>query len=67
MSSLRFAPIIRVSTEKQEKKGESLRTQTKQVKDYVNYLKGVIPPTAGNTRGRSTPPQTKKERSWKSF
>ena len=41
--SLRFAPIIRVSTEGQEKKGESLRTQITQIKQYVQTLGGVIP------------------------
>ncbi len=41
--ALRFAPIIRVSTEQQEKKGESLRTQTAQVRQYVKSLGGVIP------------------------
>ncbi len=40
---LRFAPIIRVSTEGQEKKGESLRTQRKQIQQYVQSLGGQIP------------------------
>lgn len=41
--ALRFAPIIRVSTEKQERQGESLRTQTEQIKNYVQSLGGTIP------------------------
>ena len=40
---LRFAPIIRVSTEKQEVKGESLRTQEQQIISTVEGLGGVIP------------------------
>lgn len=40
---LRFAPLVRVSTEKQDNKGESLRTQTNQVTAYVKALGGVIP------------------------
>lgn len=43
MTQLRFAPIIRVSTEGQEKKGESLRTQKKQILRYVEAVNGVIP------------------------
>ncbi|MDB4442096.1 recombinase family protein [bacterium] len=40
---LRFAPLIRVSTEKQAAKGESLRTQRTQIERYVESLGGVIP------------------------
>lgn len=40
---LRFAPLIRVSTEKQGNKGESLETQKKQIIKAVEYLGGVIP------------------------
>ncbi|MCF8307424.1 MAG: BREX-1 system adenine-specific DNA-methyltransferase PglX [Bacteroidales bacterium] len=43
MAQLRFAPIIRVSTEGQQTKGESLKTQTEQIKQYVRALNGVIP------------------------
>jgi DNA invertase Pin-like site-specific DNA recombinase len=43
MSKLRFAPIIRVSTEQQEDKGESLAVQRKQIKQYVDMTGGVIP------------------------
>lgn len=38
----RFAALIRVSTEKQEKQGESLRTQRKQNEDTVKKLSGKI-------------------------
>jgi len=40
---LRLAPIIRVSTEKQEKQGESLNTQTEQILGYINALEAEIP------------------------
>jgi len=43
MEKLRFAPIIRVSTEGQKEKGESLNVQTEQIKQYVEILKGIIP------------------------
>jgi site-specific DNA recombinase len=43
MKKLRFAPLIRVSTEKQEKQGESLETQKKQIQQYVKNLDGYIP------------------------
>ncbi len=39
---LRFAVLIRVSTEKQKQKGESLRTQESQTKDAVAQLGGTI-------------------------
>ncbi|MCF7944432.1 MAG: recombinase family protein [Spirochaetia bacterium] len=41
--SLRFAPLIRVSTETQADKGESLRTQMMQIQQYVKSLNGNIP------------------------
>jgi site-specific DNA recombinase len=40
---LRFAPLVRVSTDNQAKKGESLNTQKKQILDYVKILDGTIP------------------------
>ena len=40
--SHRFASLIRVSTEKQERQGESLRTQESQIKAAVAELGGVI-------------------------
>jgi DNA invertase Pin-like site-specific DNA recombinase len=43
MEKLKFAPIVRVSTEKQEKKKESLLTQKKQMIEAVRLLKGEIP------------------------
>ena len=39
----RFAILCRVSTEKQEEKGESLSLQEKQLKDNVKRLGGIIP------------------------
>lgn len=42
MQMIRFAALVRVSTEKQEKRGESLNTQTTQIIDTVKTL-GVIP------------------------
>jgi DNA invertase Pin-like site-specific DNA recombinase len=41
--ALRFAPLIRVSTEGQATKGESLKTQTAQIRQYVKSLGGIIP------------------------
>jgi len=40
--SLRFAALIRVSTEKQERKGESLRTQAVQIGQSVQSMGGRI-------------------------
>lgn len=42
---IRFAALIRVSTEKQEKQGESLRTQQKQITQAVESLGGKITKT----------------------
>jgi len=39
---LRFAPLIRVSTESQEKRGESLKVQKQQIEEYVRILNGTI-------------------------
>lgn len=41
-SKLRFAVLVRVSTEKQEKQGESLRTQRQQLTDAVKERGGVV-------------------------
>lgn len=61
MAQLRFAPIIRVSTEKQEKKGESLNTQKTQIKQYVDSIPdGVIPEECWQYSGQES--ATKKER-----
>jgi site-specific DNA recombinase len=40
---LRFAPLIRVSTEQQKDRGESLNTQQKMILGYVERLGGTIP------------------------
>lgn len=40
---LRFAPLIRVSTEKQKKKGEFLAVQRKQLEQSIKSLGGIIP------------------------
>jgi DNA invertase Pin-like site-specific DNA recombinase len=52
MNQLRFAPLVRVSSEKSEKKGESLRTQTAQLKQYAKSLGGVIPDTCWQYSGQ---------------
>jgi len=39
---IRFAALIRVSSEKQEKRGESLRTQDQQATDAARLLGGII-------------------------
>ena len=54
---LRFAPLIRVSTERQEKQSESLLSQKTRIKDYVKYLGGTIPEYAWKYCGQehSTP------------
>jgi DNA invertase Pin-like site-specific DNA recombinase len=41
-SKLRFAALRRVSTEQQEKKGESLRTQKTEIEKAVKQLGGII-------------------------
>lgn len=40
--ALKFAPLIRVSTEKQEKQGESLLTQRKQLEESIKSLGGTV-------------------------
>jgi len=42
-TSLRFAPFIRVSTEKQAEQGRSLSDQKAAIISYVNQLNGIIP------------------------
>ena len=39
---LRFAALVRVSTERQEKQGESLRTQQSQIESAVKKLAGTV-------------------------
>jgi len=60
---LRFAPIVRVSTEKQAEKGESLNTQKKQAIGFVNTLDGVIPERCWRYSGQehATPDQERKK------
>jgi site-specific DNA recombinase len=41
--NLRFAPLIRVSTESQERRGHSLEVQTKTLTKAVSSLGGIIP------------------------
>lgn len=60
MTPLRFAPIIRVSTEEQERKGESLATQKTQISEYVKILGGTIPPECWQYSGQES--ATKRER-----
>ncbi|MBU3916239.1 recombinase family protein, partial [bacterium] len=59
---IKFAPLIRVSTERQEKKGESLNTQKKQIIDYVDSLDGIIPDVCWQYTGQehATPDQERK-------
>lgn len=63
MNTLRYAPIIRVSTEGQERKGESLRTQTDQIKQYTKSLGGIIPDNCWQYSGQehATPDQERKK------
>ena len=49
---LKFAPLIRVSTEQQQKQGESLRTQKAQIIQYVKNLNGVIPESCWRYSGQ---------------
>jgi len=60
---LRFAPIVRVSTEQQAEKGESLQTQQKQIIGFVQTLGGVIPEACWKYSGQehATPDQERKK------
>jgi DNA invertase Pin-like site-specific DNA recombinase len=60
---IRFAPLIRVSTEQQEKKGESLRTQREQIQHYVKALGGEIPERCWEYSGQehATPGQERQK------
>ena len=42
IKSIRFAPLIRVSTERQERRGESLNTQRKQLETAIQSLGGKV-------------------------
>lgn len=61
--ALRFAPIIRVSTEIQEKKGESLAIQKKMIEQDVKHMGGVIPKHCWSYTGqeRATPNEERKK------
>lgn len=60
---LRFAPLIRVSTEKQEQQGESLNSQKKQILQTVEYLNGTIPKRCWKYSGQehATPDQEREK------
>ena len=59
---IRFAPLVRVSTEAQEKRGESLKTQKKQIEQSVELMEGVIPDSCWKYAGQehATPDQERK-------
>ena len=57
---LRFAGVIRVSTEKQEKTGESLRTQKTEIKEAVKAAGGKVVEWYGGQE-HATPGWEKKE------
>lgn len=59
-SKLSFAALIRVSTEQQEKTGESLRTQKTDIEKYVKELGGSIVKWYGGQE-HATPGYEKKE------
>jgi DNA invertase Pin-like site-specific DNA recombinase len=54
MEKLRFAPIIRVSSEQQKKKGESLKTQEKRIRQYVEIMGGTIPESCWKYKGQES-------------
>lgn len=58
--NLRFAALIRVSTEQQERTGESLRTQRKEIEEAVRALGGEIVDRYGGAE-HATPGFEKKE------
>ncbi len=62
-AKIRFAPLIRVSTESQQKKGESLKTQRQQIENYVKSLNGIIPESCWKYSGQehATPDQERKK------
>jgi len=59
---LRFAPLIRVSAEKAEKRGESLRTQKTRILNAVEQIGGIIPENCWSYCGQehATPEYEKK-------
>ena len=60
---LRFAPIIRVSTEGQAQKGHSLKTQKEQIQRAVQILGGTIPGHCWRYSGQehATPDQERRK------
>jgi site-specific DNA recombinase len=58
-TKLRFAALRRVSTEQQEKIGESLRTQTKDIQEIVSSLGSIVEWYGGQEH--ATPGHEKKE------
>ena len=58
-TKLRFAALRRVSTEQQEKVGESLRTQTKDIQEVVSSLGSIVEWFGGQEH--ATPGHEKKE------
>lgn len=60
---LRFAPFIRVSTEKQENRGRSLQDQKTAIIGYVKALGGTIPETCWQYTGQeSATPDSQSEK-----
>ena len=49
---LRFAPLIRVSTERQEKQGESLNVQKKRITEIVKSMGNTIPDSCWKYSGQ---------------
>ena len=55
MAQIKFAPVIRVSTEGQEKRGESLKTQEAQIRQYVASIPdGIIPEYCWKYKGQES-------------
>jgi len=63
MKPLRFAPFIRVSTEKQENRGRSLQDQKTAIIGYVKTLGGTIPESCWQYTGQeSASPDSQSEK-----
>jgi len=60
---LRFAPVVRVSTESQDAKGDSINYQKQQIKSYVDNLQGTIPESCWKYTGQEhSTPQSEREK-----
>lgn len=60
---LKFAPVVRVSSESQEAKGDSINYQKQQIKDAVGMLQGTIPESCWNYTGQEhSTPQSEREK-----